>query len=177
LHLNMGEMDQAKDVMRQALTFDRKQAEAWYLLAQISTASGDYGIAQEAIEEALALHPHRETYVMAYVNLGATLQQTGEPRKALSIYEAVLKKDPKRMDVLVNAGIAYFSLSQYQEAVLAFEQAVVLAPQDTEIYLGLAQSYAGLGKIEKALAICLQGLQLDDQNADLLSLRTQLEMH
>jgi len=175
LHLNTGEMDAAKEVMRQALLFDSKQSEAWYLLAQILTASGDYGPAQEAIREALVLDPHRDTYVTAFINMGVALQQQGDYVSALSIYRRTLSQNPNRLDVLINAGIAYFSLEDYQNAVVMFERAVIISPSDMEIYLGLIQSYANLGDLKKALEICQKALTLNSDHVDVLLLRQQLQ--
>jgi Tfp pilus assembly protein PilF len=175
LHLNTGEMDKAKGVMRQALLFDPTQAEAWYLLAQILAASGDYGPAQEAIQEALVLDPDRDTYVTELINIGVALQQKGEGVKALSIYEWALAKNPNRTDVLINAGIAYFSLTDYQNAIVMFEKAVVLSPSDMEIYLGLIQSYANLADLKKALEYCQKALVLNPDHAEVLLLKKQLQ--
>lgn len=174
LHLNSGEIDQAKDVAQKAVHFDPEQAEAWYLLAQILTARGDYGPAQNAILEALALHPNRETYLAAYINIGAALQQKGANAKALSIYEWVLAKYPNRVDVLVNAGIAHFSLAHYAKAIVAFERAITLSPNDIEIYLGLAQSYARIDNVQKALEICERALIVHSDHLEILLLKQQL---
>ena len=176
LHLNTGEIDRARDVAQQAVHFDSKQAEGWYLLAQILTARGDYGPAQNAILEALALDPNQETYLAAYINIGAALQQQGENQKALSIYDWVLAKYPNRVNVLMNAGIAHFALAQYQKAIVFFERAIKLTPNDVELYLGLAQSYARIDNIQKALKICDQALKLDFDDPELLLLKQQLEM-
>lgn len=174
LYLNTGELDKAKEITQQAVRFDSEQAEAWYLLAQILTATGDYGAAQEAVQEALALYPNRDTYVTAYINIGVGFQQANENVKALIIYEDVLKKSPNRADVLFNAGIAQFSLGDYQGAIQFFEKALVLTPDDLEIYLGLAQAYANLGNIDKALDICRKGLVIDSTHSDLLVIMENL---
>ena len=175
LHLNTGEMDQAKEVMRQALQFDPRQAEAWYLLAQILTASGDYGSAQEAIQEALALDPLRDTYVTAYINIGVGLQLKGDHQKALSIYEWALAKNPNQAEVLINAGIACFALLNYQEAITFFEKAAVISPKNIEIYLGLIQAYANVGNVKKALEICQKALVLNPDHSEVLLLKEQLK--
>lgn len=175
LHLHTGEMDAAKQVMRQALQFDPKQSEAWYLLAQILTASGDYGPAQEAIQEALVLDPQRDTYITAYINIGVGFQLQGEHKKALSIYEWALSKSPNRADVLINAGIACFALSNYQDAIIFFERAAVISPKNIEVYLGLIQAYANVGDVRKALEISQKALALDPDHAEVLLLQKQLQ--
>lgn len=177
LYLNTGEMDKAKEVMRQALQLDAQQAEAWYLLAQILVANGDYGAAQEAIQEALVLDPLRDTYITAYINMGVGFQLKGDHQKALPIYKWALAKNPNRSDVLINAGIACFALSYYQEAITFFERAAVVSPQNIEIYLGLIQSYANLGDVRKALEISQKALVLDPDHAEVLLLRKQLQPH
>ncbi|MBT3603485.1 MAG: tetratricopeptide repeat protein, partial [Candidatus Latescibacteria bacterium] len=176
LYLHAGEVDNARNVAQQALRVVPQKEEAWYLLAQVLIESGDYGSAQEAIEEALVLHPHDETYMATYIHIGVAFQQKNENIKALTIYEWVLAKKPNRVDILVNAGIACFSLGQYANAIVFFEKAFVISPRDLEIYLGLAQSYANVGDIKKAVVICKKALSIDPEHDDFLLIKQQLEV-
>ncbi|MBT5830655.1 MAG: tetratricopeptide repeat protein [Candidatus Latescibacteria bacterium] len=174
LYLDAGEIDNARSMALQALRVVPQKAEAWYLLAQVLIESGDYGSAQDAIVEALNLYSNNETYVAAYIHIGVALHQSGHYKKALSVYGWVLQRYPDRVDMLINAGIAHFSLSEYTQAINFFERAIVLAPEDLEIHLGLAQSYANIGNIEKALGICQKALAIHPNHADISFIKNQL---
>lgn len=175
LYLNTGEMDKALAVVQQAVTFDPEQAEAWYLMAQVLTVRGDYGGALEAIQEALFFFPDRDTYLAAYVNIGVALQQTGAPEKALSIYKSVLERQPERFDLLMNSGIACFALENYRQAIVFFEKASHLSPDDVEVYLGLIQAYSNLGELDQALALCEEALSKHANHEELLYVVNQVK--
>lgn len=48
-------------------------------------------------------------------------------------------------------GVRYLSEGNYQEAIIAFTAAIEIDPRQSKAYVGLADSYIGLGDYEKAL--------------------------
>lgn len=54
-------------------------------------------------------------------------------------------------------GVRYLSEGNYQEAVIAFTAAIEIDPKQSKAYVGLADSYIGLGDYEKALQTIKDG--------------------
>ena len=60
-------------------------------------------------------------------------------------------------------GIRYLFDGEYEEAVIAFEQAIQIAPKKTEAYLGASDAYKGLDDTDQALALLQEALTIDEQ--------------
>ena len=68
-------------------------------------------------------------------------------------------------------GNRYLEEMDYEQAKIAFEEAIAIDPMNTEAYLGAARAYAGLEDYEGAVAILQKGYE---QTGD-ESLKTQLD--
>jgi len=67
--------------------------------------------------------------------------------------------------VHVNLGILHYRLGRYAEAISAFSQAARYAPDDTEIQVGLAQTYEKMGRGEDAARAYRRILAMDPDHA------------
>jgi len=72
-------------------TPDSLSLEGWRLRQE-----KNYPLAQERLQQALALDPHHRR---ALVELGILYETSGRPERALVIYERVLARDPRQSDV------------------------------------------------------------------------------
>ncbi len=67
--------------------------------------------------------------------------------------------DSARFRKQLNLGQRYLSEMNYEEAVVAFNQAIEIDPRSVDAYLGLADAYIGLGDEEAALAALQAGYE------------------
>ncbi len=67
--------------------------------------------------------------------------------------------DTARFRKQLNLGQRYLSEMNYEEAVVAFNQAIEIDPRSVDAYLGLADAYIGLGDEEAALAALKKGYE------------------
>ena len=67
--------------------------------------------------------------------------------------------DTARFRKQLNLGQRYLSEMNYEEAVVAFNQAIEIDPRNVDAYLGLADAYVGLGDEEAALAALKKGYE------------------
>ncbi len=73
-------------------------------------------------------------------------------------------------------GTAYFFLKRYAEAAEAFEKAVALSPNDTQLIVNLGDAYRALGQADKAreqyqkaISVGYRELQTNPQDAAVLA--------
>lgn len=71
----------------------------------------------------------------------------------INIYSAPAKQLAQQLDL----GQKYLVEQDYEQAVVAFSQAIDIDPMSADAYIGLADAYVGLGDIDKALEILEQG--------------------
>lgn len=74
-----------------------------------------------------------------------------DPMKGIGLLKEVLEKDPVNIPAHMNLG--YFSIQsgQFEKAAERFEKVLSINPEMLEAYLYLGESYASLGKKEKAI--------------------------
>jgi cytochrome c-type biogenesis protein CcmH/NrfG len=77
---------------------------------------------------------------------------SAEMQARISQIEAAVLADPKNHDAWVALGNDYFDTHQAQKAVLAYDKALALKPDDPNILTDQGVMYRNLGQAEKALA-------------------------
>ena len=81
---------------------------------------------------------------------GMRLQQKGDLEGARQAYEAGLKLEPRRMEVLSNLGLVYSQLGQPGQAVKCFRKALEIEPQQHAVRLNLGVAYMRAGEFASA---------------------------
>jgi len=89
---------------------------------------GDIRQALPAIRQLIAVSPRRED---ARYWLGRILNEQGKHREAVRHLTFAHELNPKSVGTLLELGFAFKMLKKYQDAVKAFEQALVLEPDNT----------------------------------------------
>jgi len=94
--------------------------------------------AKKVFEKAADLRP---PYLPACYNLGRLKQRENDHKGAISIYRAMLEKQPGIGEAWNNLGVAYREIGDQDEAISCFRRAVAFAPDMAEAWnnLGVAQ--------------------------------------
>lgn len=124
-------------------------------------------------------------FVLLLASCGATSQELVEKaRKAMQeqrFEEAILllnkaiDKNAKNADAFNARGVALFELGKHNDAMLDYEQAIQLAPQDYRPYFNRAELYRTLKQWKEALEDYNQAIRFAPQVADLYLNRGVLE--
>jgi TolB-like protein/cytochrome c-type biogenesis protein CcmH/NrfG len=144
------EMAKAEELSRKALALNASETSALRLLAAISVSEHAYGRAQAHVDSALATNP---SDAENYLERGHILIFAGKPADALPWLEAALRIGGTSVRAAVNLGIAKFILGRYDEAIAAFDQALIHGPGralQLQARLVLAASHARLGHQQEA---------------------------
>jgi tetratricopeptide (TPR) repeat protein len=78
------------------------------------------------------------------------------------------------LESLLSLGQKYLLEEKYEEAVVAFEKAIKIDGKCVEAYIGLTDSYMGLGEEEKALEVLKTGYEKTKEK-DLLTIKEEIE--
>ena len=74
-------------------------------------------------------------------NLAGLYLAKQDYRKAIEIFNKVLAKNPDFTDALVNIGICYGTIKEYDNAIGAFTKAISLTPPNPQLFYYLATAY------------------------------------
>ena len=102
----------------------------------------------EARNEALRLH-----------------RATGDPRPAIEVGLFPQRDEEFSADDYKAWGYGYMSIGKYDEAVAAFEELLLLAPDSVEAFSGRGNAHIGMGEYDKAISDLNKAIDLNPSDA------------
>jgi arylsulfatase A-like enzyme/Flp pilus assembly protein TadD len=110
----------------------------------------------------------RKDIDMAYKNLAAIYQETGNTEGALAILEQGLNALPTSYEIFIEYMKGLISVEQYDKVISTFEKMSIReAEYDPEIWNNLGTAYANKGSFDEAIKAFEMGLSLDDKHPEL----------
>ncbi|MGH0124115.1 UNVERIFIED_CONTAM: hypothetical protein FKN15_016128 [Acipenser sinensis] len=105
--------------------------------------TGDGDRAAMHYQQAIRLKP---THYVAMVNLGRLLRSSNQNKEA----EAWASQITRKVEILTPLGALYYNTGRYDEALQVYREAAALQPDNSEIWLALAQVLAMAGRTKEA---------------------------
>lgn len=157
-----GLADKGKPFLEKAFKLSDRLSEkeklnitAWY-----AVANRDYPRAIEMFRKIIAQYP---TEVEAYLRLGGLLQGENKLDEALETLKQGLIIDGESKELINIAGNVYSQLGRHEEAILAHQRYVALAPTEPNAYDSLGLSYQWAGRGDEAETSYHRALTLDPE--------------
>lgn len=151
-----GDMDNAAALFAEAVWADSTHLKAMYNLALVQYEAGEFKKTEENLERLLRATPWDSE---AYGLYGLALYQRGIYDRAIASFTAALK-EKNDADLLTNRGLAHSATGQYRAALLDFDDALRLQPDNFAACTAkgaalheLGQGQLALNWLDKALAI------------------------
>lgn len=177
LHFESQQFQQAVEEFKKATALDPNIADAWYQQGYIYYLAKQPAVAVASLEKSVALQPdHFESNYY----LAKSLNETQRLRAAVPYYEKALQLNPEASDCYAGLADGYLAEAGalgngasppdsvqkrvlYNKAVVAYEKAVMLAPDDPDLVysLGWVQSQEQVGQYDKAIANLQRAIELD----------------
>jgi tetratricopeptide (TPR) repeat protein/TolB-like protein/predicted Ser/Thr protein kinase len=154
VYMSKGDMPHAIEAFQKAV-----QLNPYYWINENSLGVayfqvGEYDKALDAFKQVSTLEPDVNA---GYENAGNVLVQQAKYSEAVPSLQKALAIEPNA-GAYSNLGTAYFFLKQYAESAQAFEKAVALNANDTQLAVNLGDAYRALGQTEKAHAAYQQAI-------------------
>ncbi len=118
--------------------------------------------AKPIFEKAANLDPPN---LSACYNLGRLKQQENDHRGAITIYRAMLDRQPNIGEAWNNLGVAYRQIGEQDEAMSGFRKAVVFAPDMAEAWNNLGVAQDQLNLTEEALDSYKKAIEIQPEYA------------
>jgi adenylate cyclase len=158
-YLSTTSLERAISLVRTAIELDPHLPDAYAELGYNLIRRRDFDAAAAAAEKALALNPNFADYRVAQV-----LYSVGEPTRAIEVAKTQMRLDPFHPHFApLIAGIAYYLLKDYREALRWLREATGRAPNHQYGHAFLAATYAKLGQSEHAAAEAAEVLRVNPQ--------------
>ena len=169
----LGQYREAIECFDEALGVDPDDVDTWidrgYAYFQIL----DYDAALTCLDKAWGLDEHEP---LVWRNRAAALSQLDRNAEAIESLETALKLTPEDVGTLnmmawvhYNAGELGRAKSRYEEVLRVSNKLISGAPQNPEVWAAKGDSLRGIGRYSEAEECYHKAIDLEPNNADLLS--------
>jgi serine/threonine protein kinase/tetratricopeptide (TPR) repeat protein len=134
-----------------AIAIDPNFASAYTRLGLMYSNLGQPAKAKQYITKAFQLSEHSSERDKLYIASSYYLYGTGEIEKAIQTYQTWVQSYPRDWLPLLNLGVAYGVVGQYQKAAEATVESLKLYPENVTAYENLAGFYLVMGRFPEAL--------------------------
>jgi tetratricopeptide (TPR) repeat protein len=144
-----GRLDLAGQTLRELLTLEPDNAEAWYRLGNVLKDLNQLTDALDSYQRAIEFRPR---YGAAYCNRGVVLLSLGRADEALDGLRQAIEIDPHDAIAHYNLGLTHHMLNQSDAALESYGRAIELKPTFSEPHFGRARLCEESGRWLDALS-------------------------
>ena len=172
--LNAGETSRARDVLREVVELKPRNAPGLYLLSEVELRLNNFQAAKEMAQRLIALEPGGIRGAFALAQVFERCREYYEVIKTLEPAVAAARDGNMGSreigGLLVQIGSAYQQLGEFDQAIVAFEEALKLSPNEVAFEAQLVQGYVTANRFLDALKLVRQARQYRLKNLSLLRL-------
>lgn len=138
-----GAYEEAIQLYLQVAPGDTNYIHAQYEATLSYAAIENYEEAKRISEKFIQVPSSSQSLI--YNNYGSMVDDTGDPQRAIEIFDEALAKYPYHTSLQYNKGVTLFKLGKYQLAQAAFQNVLRLSPfhAKSHYYLGKISEYQG----------------------------------
>jgi tetratricopeptide (TPR) repeat protein len=141
-----GKLGEAVQAYREVLLLDRNHVPAWNNLAGVLRKLRHFEAAAGCAKRAVDLAPHNYSFLSTYGNALASLDRKAE---ALAAHAQAARHCHNDFNIRKNYALTLRAFRKYEEALLHFNAACILKPDDPDVQLERAMMYLQLGRYEE----------------------------
>lgn len=154
-------LGKATEATRKALALDSNSSDAHNLASYLFSIRKKYEKAITEAKKAIMLNPNNAD---AYLALGYALVLSDRSVEAIGVLSKALRLNPiPPVDYLHSLGWAYRVSKQYENAIETFKKCLERQSNFWQAHVGLALSYAFLGREKEAKAAVKEALYLNPE--------------
>jgi adenylate cyclase len=154
-------LQRAIELGKKAIALDDSSSSAHANLTFPYIYLREFDKAISEAEKAVSLSPNS---AVGYWALGTALSLSGRPQEAIPMLQKSLRLSPVPVhsQVLGMLAISYSSLGQHEEAIATYKKVLqIYGPDHMMAHIGLAVTYAGMGREIEARAEGAEVLRVD----------------
>ncbi|HYE63694.1 MAG TPA: tetratricopeptide repeat protein [Phycisphaerales bacterium] len=155
-HLNAGENEPAKAILRRLLQRNARDVEANKLMGMVLAGEEENEQALFFLQRAAALAPSDPLMQFMHGNILMILKKDKE---ALEAYRKVSKLAPAHFDGYDGQAKILLRMGRHEEAVAAYEAGLRATPVDPVSYRVYAIALSTMGRVDEAIAVLRRGIE------------------
>lgn len=133
--------DKARENLKNAILINKKEAAAYFHLANVEMLDGNRSLAREHYAKALN---YGFDSIEIYRNLAADAEELGNYSEALNYYDKIIAKDKMNAYAKIRKTHMFIAMDKYPEALKSSESLMETSP-DLALLIALAMISIGKG--------------------------------
>jgi tetratricopeptide (TPR) repeat protein len=155
--LQAGQLAQAEQCGREALTLDEGHADSMHLMGMLCVAAQRYELAIEWFAMAIRQKPDVPDY---FVNLGTALQRKERLDEAIKSYDRALMLNPEQLEVWLRMAELLLRQERFDEAIKCFDRVVTLDGERADIWYRMGEILKQQKRMDEAILSFDQALKV-----------------
>ena len=155
-HHQAGRLDAAETAYLGLVENRIVKRHALHYLGMIRFQQGNYPLARELIEKALAM----EENPVFLTNLGNACARDGDPDRAGNAYRRACEIAPENPEIILNYGHFLASAGKHEDARTLYLHSQTAAMRHARLFLAFARAVFETGDYDTALGLCRKGKAL-----------------
>ena len=160
-----------EELFNQAVALAPGSAEPLIVWGDALRSRGDVAKAIDLYSQAAELEPANVTAYLRWVN---ALIDSGDTAQAETLIVALARENSDSADVLEGVGSVFRRLGRDEDAAIAFDRALSLAPGEIGARIELIRTYVKLGRLNVAQETLTAGMALAPDRPELLTVQGDL---
>ena len=145
-----GRLPEARTALKKLLAIDSTSVTALAQIGRIEMTSGNGSEAAGYFRQAYKLRPEDPTIALEY---SEALERNGDLQSAREVLETSLKSQPNQFATHLQLGRIYFHSNDVKSALVEFEAAQLLEPDNVEVTVDLAKALIAQGNFTDAVQL------------------------
>ncbi|MGM0607652.1 MAG: tetratricopeptide repeat protein [Candidatus Muiribacteriota bacterium] len=137
-YFELGDNDNARDYLNEALEYIEDDADIYFALAEIFYEERNFYKAYEFYEEVIDINPE---HAEALFKMGNIHNQQEEFEKALEFLSEATRLYPEYTDAHMVKGNIYTRTNRFDQAIESFEKVIDISPHYIDAYVSLSIAY------------------------------------
>ena len=154
---------EAIPLLEQACRIDRRDIEAWFMLATAHHKLGAFKQAADAYRQIIVLKPND---VDTHYYLGAVYRELGQFDKAGVHLNEAIRLKPDFLEAHNDLGALYEQSVDYSRAAECYRRAAHLGPRQSKLHYNLGNALLGLGQYDQAEQCFRQAIEHEPDFTD-----------
>jgi cytochrome c-type biogenesis protein CcmH/NrfG len=143
-------LPEARVALKKLLAMDSISVTALTQLGRLETTSGNASEAAGYFRQAHKLRPQDPTIALEY---SESLQRIGDLQGAREVLEMSLESHPNQFSAHLQLGRIYFQSNDVKSALVEFESAQLIEPDNMEVTVDLAKTLIAQGNLTDAVEL------------------------
>ncbi len=154
---NQNKASECKKTLKQLLHYEPDNAHWYSLVSLMAYNEGEYEEAITYQKKSIEIEPANADYQVKLANL---MFHNKGSKEAVPYYEELINNNPEYQHAWDQYLLSHLNSGYYDEALAIAERAVKQFPNNSHLYLSLAQAYDQLDHKEEAVAAYRKSLEL-----------------